>query len=539
MRTHDDDLSPVSSPASSSVLRHSEGAVLAQRSLAGGEPAVLDSAAVTHLQRRAGNAGTASLLGDDERSPVLDVVGSGGSPLDGGVRAEMESSFGHDFGDVRIHTDSAASASATSVHAQAYTVGNDIVFGEGRYAPETDAGRQSLAHELAHVVQQRSGPVDGTPAAGGVALSHPSDSFEQAAEGTAAEVGLGQKGGYPGAGPVTGNAILRPVQRQVIDEKPDKMAECLKDPEAYFTQNKNLYDAAAMLEFARLSGVKLNKRIEVVLKLYVPTYVQLDAEVMLAGQPDRDDVSSDDAMLGKIKGVIDIDDFLTLLTHLQIFRSGTTAEDDGSHARASEADSEIRKKLGIYLMGSVGPVRQIEGAVGVVAGPEWDDAGEKTYGKKVWFNGKMGDGVDPKRDTINGFVDQKGRVWINKDRGNAGTMFHEAMHKYSDSTMYLQQQFNEGNTEYFTRKVTEPMFISRGNYDGNHRVATKLASHIGEATLAAGYFEGDRDGVEKALENNGGARADLEMIATHMENRQWSDAEKVIDDAKAPKPLGR
>lgn len=218
MRTHDDDLSRVP-PASPSVARQAEGAMLAQRSLVRGDTAVLDSAAVTHLQRTAGNAGTAALLGEEERSPVLDVVGSGGSPLGARTRAEMESSFGHDFGDVRVHTDSAAAASAASVQAQAYTVGNDIAFGEGRYDPETESGRHTLAHELAHVVQQRSGPVDGAPAGGGVALSDPSDRFERAAEATAAEVvGRGESSGpNQKAGP--GGSSGPSVQRQEVAEE--------------------------------------------------------------------------------------------------------------------------------------------------------------------------------------------------------------------------------------------------------------------------------------------------------------------------------
>lgn len=66
----------------------------------------------------------------------------------------MEPRFGHDFGKVRVHSDARASESARAVYASAYTVGEDIVFGAGRYAPETGEGRELLAHELAHVVQQ-------------------------------------------------------------------------------------------------------------------------------------------------------------------------------------------------------------------------------------------------------------------------------------------------------------------------------------------------------------------------------------------------
>ena len=147
-------------------------------------PDVVSRAGILHMQRMAGNSGVASFVAqrDDDDSPVKDVVRSQGSPLDSETRSDMESRLGHDFGDVQVHTDSQASASAKSVQAHAYTVGNHVVFGEGTYSPSTDQGKRTLAHELTHVVQQRSGPVDGSPAAGGISVSHPSDRFEQEAE---------------------------------------------------------------------------------------------------------------------------------------------------------------------------------------------------------------------------------------------------------------------------------------------------------------------------------------------------------------------
>jgi len=117
------------------------------------------------------------------------VVGSGsGSPLDQGVRSSMESAFGASFEDVRVHTDDRASKSAEAVGANAYTVGSDVVFRSGQFNPSTPTGQRTLAHELAHVVQQSQGPVDGTDAPGGIRLSDPSDRFEQAADDTADEV---------------------------------------------------------------------------------------------------------------------------------------------------------------------------------------------------------------------------------------------------------------------------------------------------------------------------------------------------------------
>jgi hypothetical protein len=164
--------------------------LLTQRALAEGRPGTLDAEAVTRLQRAAGNAGVGSLLGEEQqRSPVHDVVGSGGGqPLDERTRADMEASLGHDFGGVRVHTGATASRSAESVQANAYTVGNDIVFRGGGYQPDTPSGRHLLAHELTHVVQQRSGPVDGTPTAGGVSVSDPRDRFEQAADQVADQI---------------------------------------------------------------------------------------------------------------------------------------------------------------------------------------------------------------------------------------------------------------------------------------------------------------------------------------------------------------
>lgn len=81
-----------------------------------------------------------------------------GLPLDGGTRSFFESRFGHDFGAVRVHAGPRAAAAASAVQAVAFTLGRDVVFGAGAYAPGTAPGRQLLAHELAHVVQQGAAP---------------------------------------------------------------------------------------------------------------------------------------------------------------------------------------------------------------------------------------------------------------------------------------------------------------------------------------------------------------------------------------------
>ena len=94
----------------------------------------------------------------------------------------MERRFRHDFSRVRIHTGADAEQSAAGVDASAYTVGSNVVFGRGRFAPETPHGSRLLAHELAHVVQQRQATVTE-----GFNVGAAGDAFEQDADRAVAQ----------------------------------------------------------------------------------------------------------------------------------------------------------------------------------------------------------------------------------------------------------------------------------------------------------------------------------------------------------------
>ena len=94
-------------------------------------------------------------------APYVNSLSGRGEPLAPSTRAFMEPRFGVDFGAVRIHTDPEAHRSARAVDALAFTVGRDIIFGAGHYAPDTARGQRLIAHELTHVVQQ-SGTADAT-----------------------------------------------------------------------------------------------------------------------------------------------------------------------------------------------------------------------------------------------------------------------------------------------------------------------------------------------------------------------------------------
>jgi hypothetical protein len=125
-------------------------AVLAEEDLA------TERADVATVDRQ--TAGGTDATVDDETESEIRSVTSGGRPLSASERSFFEPRFGRDFSDVRVHTGSHADEAARSINADAFTVGNDIVFAGGNYEPGTAQGRELLAHELTHVVQQMGPP---------------------------------------------------------------------------------------------------------------------------------------------------------------------------------------------------------------------------------------------------------------------------------------------------------------------------------------------------------------------------------------------
>lgn len=106
-----------------------------------------------------------------------------GAPLPDPVREQMAGAYGDSFHDVRVHTDQLAGALARSVQARAFTTGADIFFDGSAFDPGSAPGRELIAHELAHVVQQR-----GTPTSGELRVSEPGDALEREAERAAGTI---------------------------------------------------------------------------------------------------------------------------------------------------------------------------------------------------------------------------------------------------------------------------------------------------------------------------------------------------------------
>ena len=215
MRIHDHE-SEESSLRPRSARLESRAPSQMMQAAATGRSDVLDSAGILGLQRAVGNSGVGAML-EEERSPVHDVVNSGGgSPLTPDVKEEMQGRLGHDFSDVRVHNDSRAHESAQSVNAHAYPVGSNVVFQRDKYDPGSAEGKTMLAHELTHVIQQRSGPVDGSDSGGGIKVSDPSDRFEREASANAEKVMSGPAPTTQVGGAGAGGAA---VQR---DEAPEE-----------------------------------------------------------------------------------------------------------------------------------------------------------------------------------------------------------------------------------------------------------------------------------------------------------------------------
>lgn len=121
---------------------------------------------------------------------VHDVLRSPGEQLDAPTRQFVEPRLGQDFSHVRVHADQKAADSARAVDALAYTVGSDIVFAGEQYAPQTNAGRQLLAHELAHTLQQDERADASTS---NLRIGKPNDSTETQADQLANSIGQGHE----------------------------------------------------------------------------------------------------------------------------------------------------------------------------------------------------------------------------------------------------------------------------------------------------------------------------------------------------------
>jgi Domain of unknown function (DUF4157) len=222
------DPAPAANSAAWSPLPTNHGARVLQRQCAcGGTPGPTgecEACRKKNLQRKADAFARGTEKNLSAPPIVHEVLSSPGQPLDSGTRAFMEPRFAHDFGNVRIHTNGRAAASARAVNALAYTVGRDIVFGAGQFSPGRRTSDELLAHELTHVLQQSQADAPASPLTVG-----PTDGLcEREASGTARRILNGRAAGRIST---TGRQIARQTPSSTdlinpyLDEEPPGAAE--------------------------------------------------------------------------------------------------------------------------------------------------------------------------------------------------------------------------------------------------------------------------------------------------------------------------
>ena len=174
---------------------------------------------------------------------VAQGLGSPGVRLGGAVRSFFEARFGQDFGNIRIHADAGAAASARALGAEAYTCGSDVVFGPGHYDVASPRGLRLMAHELTHVVQQRSGLRAERASASNATergSASASDAAEREAEGNAARLATGEPLRFAERAPA--------VARRAADETTTTVAEPASPPGCTLAQHHAIEPAVRRAE---------------------------------------------------------------------------------------------------------------------------------------------------------------------------------------------------------------------------------------------------------------------------------------------------
>lgn len=179
----------------------------------------------------------------DEVETSIQAARGGGQALDRAVRAQLEPALGADFGGVRIHADRRADGLSQALGARAFTTGQDIFFRQGEYNPGSGRGRELLAHELTHVVQQNGGAVQTK-----LTVNAPGDQYEEEADRVARAVMRQEQ--QPAQGTATprettdqdrrGQVMLGTTQlfRQSSSEASDDDATTERKPEAGVLQRQ-------------------------------------------------------------------------------------------------------------------------------------------------------------------------------------------------------------------------------------------------------------------------------------------------------------
>lgn len=197
------------------------------------------TAAILQLQKQVGNRAVQRLLAqrqaggegfelDETTAGRINAARGSGQALDNTVQTQMSQNMGYDFSGVQVHTSPEADELNQQLSAKAFTTGQDIFFKQGAYDPGSSGGRELIAHELTHVVQQGTGRVGG---GSGMTVRPAGDAFEQEADAMARQAVT------PGSEAST-QAAEGSVQRQGLEEEEIQMKALQRQEEEEELQMK-------------------------------------------------------------------------------------------------------------------------------------------------------------------------------------------------------------------------------------------------------------------------------------------------------------
>jgi hypothetical protein len=303
---------------------------------------------------------------------------------------------------------------------------------------------------------------------------------------------------------------------------------------------------AEVVDLAKRWNAGLPELLRAIIPNYPLSIDVLRPSIERASAADREAAAKDATLMAQAKSKLDTDTYLALLPALRVYNPPTSRLREAplgttwiSHMKGDEADQYIRKYLAAVVKDAVTAGRKVEGEVSVVGDADFDLAF-----KRQWID----TGVLPKTtssNVCNAFVDvnlPQRHIWVHKDRGNAGTVIHEGMHKYADPTLRNElmkkypgsgadggiSQLDEGITEFFTREVTKNLGITRGNYASQFDVTNTLAGLVGKTSLASAYFDGQLGGLKKAYIGAKGPTSDWEAFAKAIEEKRFGDAKALL-----------
>ncbi len=268
-----------------------------------------------------------------------------------------------------------------------------------------------------------------------------------------------------------------------------------------------------------------------------PSIVDLQGIIGTATPEQKKKAADDDAFLGRAKVALNEDTYLGLLPALGVHRmpstsTGKLGTGERGHVTAEYADTQIRAHLQLYLAEAVKAGRQVQGEVSVVGDADFQAAFDRQWvraaGQAAKYRGRNA------WDVCNAFVDvnlPQRHIWVHRNMGGQGTVIHEGMHKYASDQIRNEQvamcnkkgidhggisRLDEGITEYFTRIVVNRLPMEpRTSYGNEWKVASRLASKVGEPLLAQAYYDGQFDALKSAI------GVDWPNFAEHLEMMDW------------------